>query len=165
MLIVDNDAAHAEAMAESLERVGYECTVATTGPEGRPADRARAFDIVITDLVMNDVTAWRSSAAPGSRCPTREVILVTGHATIPTAVEAMQQGAFNFLEKPLDLKPAAGRRREGAATRSGSSGQNVELQRRLDEQFGFEGIIGTSPQMNDVIDRLQADRPDRRHAC
>ena len=50
MLIVDNDAAHAEAVAESLERVGYDCTVATTGAAGTAALEQEPFDIVITDL-------------------------------------------------------------------------------------------------------------------
>ena len=55
MLIVDNDAAHAAAVAESLERVGYDCTVATSGTEGAARIERELFDIVITDLVMNDV--------------------------------------------------------------------------------------------------------------
>ena len=86
---------------------------------------------------------------------------MTGHGTVPSAVEAMQQGAFNYLLKPLDfaqLRAVA----EKAADSPRLRRTNVELNRRLDEKFGFEGVIGDSPQMHDVIERLQADRPDQR---
>ena len=55
VLIVDNEAPHAQAVAESLERVGYDCTVATSGPQGLRLIDQDAFDLVITDLVMNEV--------------------------------------------------------------------------------------------------------------
>ncbi len=55
VLIVDNDQAHAETVAESLERVGYVCTVAASGAEGARRIKQESFDIVITDLKMSDV--------------------------------------------------------------------------------------------------------------
>ena len=55
VLIVDNDVPHAEAVAESLERVGYVPTIATSGPEGLQKLEQGAFDLVITDLIMNEV--------------------------------------------------------------------------------------------------------------
>ena len=89
MLIVDNDAAHAETVAESLTRVGYDCVVATSGAEGARLIERERFDIVITDLMMTDVNGneilKRARQAHGE-C---EVILVTGHGTIPSAGEAM----------------------------------------------------------------------------
>ena len=69
MLIVDNDAAHAAAVAESLERVGYQCTVATSGTRGR-ASNDETFDIVITDLVMNDVDGLEILKRPRKASPT-----------------------------------------------------------------------------------------------
>ena len=70
VLIVDNEAPHAEAVAESLERVGYDCTVATSGPQGLKRIEDDAFDMVITDLVMNDVDGLRSCGQPRKNCPT-----------------------------------------------------------------------------------------------
>ena len=55
LLIVDNDRAHAQAMVESLERDGYQCAMATSGPDGLRAVEGDTFDVVVTDLVMNDV--------------------------------------------------------------------------------------------------------------
>ena len=157
-LIIDNDAAHAETMADSLTRVGYACTVATTGSEGSELLEKDAFEIVITDLKMPDVGGLEILARCNEVLPDAEVILVTGHGTVQSAVEAMQQGAFNYLLKPLDLKQLR------AVVDNASRNQhlrraNMELSRRLDEKFGFEGVIGNSPQMHDVIDRLRRIAP------
>jgi two-component system response regulator HydG len=158
VLIVDNEAAHAQAVAESLERVGYDCAVATSGPQGVKRIEQDAFDIVITDLKMNEVDGLQILAQAKEKLPDAEVILVTGHGTIPSAVSAMQQGAFNYLLKPLDLgqlRAVADRASESLRLRR----TNVELHRRLDEKFGFEGVVGNSTQMHDVIDRLKRIAP------
>ncbi|HEX3727376.1 MAG TPA: sigma-54 dependent transcriptional regulator [Pirellulales bacterium] len=158
VLIVDNEAAHAQAVAESLERVGCQCTVATSGPQGVKLIESDAFDIVITDLMMNEVDGLQILAITKEKLPDAEVILVTGHGSVPSAVTAMQQGAFNYLLKPLDLSQLR------AVTDKASASlrlrrQNAELNRRLDERFGFEGVIGSSAQMHDVIDRLKRIAP------
>ncbi|WP_153558409.1 sigma-54-dependent transcriptional regulator [Roseimaritima sediminicola] len=158
LLIVDNDPAHARAMTESLERVGYRCTVATSGPEGARLIERETFDVVVTDMVMNDVDGMKILALARQRLPDSEVVLVTGHATVPAAVEAMQEGAFTFLEKPITPQ------RLRAVTEKAVSAvqlkrQNTELRQRLDERFGFEGIIYASQEMHRVIDRLKRIAP------
>ncbi|MDV6030643.1 MAG: sigma-54-dependent Fis family transcriptional regulator [Phycisphaera sp. RhM] len=154
LLVVDNEAAHARAMTESLEKVGYKCTVATSGPEAATLIERDTFDIIITDMVMNDVDGMKLLKLAGQRLPDAEVVMVTGHATVPIAVEAMQQGAFNFLEKPITpsrLRAIV----EKAVGAVSLRRQNSELMSRLDERFGFEGIIYTSKKMQQVIDRLR----------
>ena len=158
LLIVDNDEALARAMEESLAKVGYDCVVATSGPEGARRIETDTFDIIVTDLVMNDVDGMEILARSRQVLPDAEVILVTGHATVPKAVEAMQQGAFNFLEKPIStsrLRAVC----EKAADAVRLKRQNLELRERLDERFGFEGIIYASSQMQAVIDRLKRIAP------
>ncbi len=158
LLIVDNDEALARAMEESLVKVGYDCVVATSGPEGARKIQTDNFEIVVTDLVMNDVDGMEILARSRQALPDAEVILVTGHATVPKAVEAMQQGAFNFLEKPITpnkLRAVC----EKAAGAIQLKRQNTELRERLDERFGFEGIIYASSQMQTVIDRLKRIAP------
>ena len=77
--------------------------MATSGGEGARLVEEREFDIVITDLMMNDVDGLQILELAKDLQPDAEVILVTGHGSIPSAVAAMQQGAFNYLPKPLDL--------------------------------------------------------------
>ncbi len=158
LLIVDNDEALARAMEESLVKVGYECIVATSGPEGARKIDTDTFDLVVTDLVMNDVDGMEILARAREKLPDALVILVTGHATVPKAVEAMQLGAFNFLEKPITpskLRAVC----EKAADAIRLRRQNTELKERLDERFGFEGIIYVSSRMQTVIDRLKRIAP------
>jgi two-component system, NtrC family, response regulator HydG len=157
-LIVDNDRAHAIAMSEILERIGYVCEVATSGPEGRKRIEQNTYDVVVTDLVMNEVDGMQLLGRSRELLPHCEVIMVTGHATVPKAVEAMQQGAFNFLEKPISsdrLRAVFERAVDAVRLRR----QNLELSQRLDERFGFEGIVYASDRMQTVIDRLKRIAP------
>ncbi len=158
VLVVDNDPAHAEAMAESLRIVGFACTVASSGREAISLLESSTFEIVVTDLKMPDVGGLEVLAKCKELQPDAEVILVTGHGTIESAVEAMQRGAFNYLLKPLDLKQLRAVV-ENAARSQYLRRANAELHRRLDERFGFEGVIGNSPQMQDVVMRLQRIAP------
>jgi two-component system response regulator HydG len=154
MLVVDNEAAHARAMTESLEKVGYVCEVATSGPEAAGMIQRENYDIIITDMVMNDVDGMKILSLAKEKLPECEIVMVTGHATVPVAVEAMQKGAFNFLEKPITpnrLRAIAEKAAEAVSLRK----QNTELLQRLDERFGFEGIIYTSKKMQEVVDRVR----------
>ncbi|HEY6564911.1 MAG TPA: sigma-54 dependent transcriptional regulator [Pirellulaceae bacterium] len=158
VLIVDNDKSHAQAMKETLARVGYPCKAATSGPEGARCIDQESFDIVITDLVMNDVDGMEILSRTKAALPDCQVIVVTGHASVPKAVEAMQQGAFNFLEKPLNTD------RLRAVTQKAAEAvlltrQNEALQQRLDDRFGFEGIVFVGDRMQKVIDRVKRLAP------
>ena len=157
-LIVDNDKDHARAMAESLERIDYQCTIATSGPDGKRQIENGEFDIVVTDLMMNEVDGMKILEAAKDLLPECEVIMVTGHASVPLAVEAMQHGAFNFLEKPITPK-----RLQAIAIKASESVrlrlQNHNLRRRLDENYGFESIIHASQSMKNVIGRLKRIAP------
>jgi two-component system response regulator HydG len=158
VLVVDNDIVHARTMGEGLGRLGYQCVVAGSGSEGAKKIEQDAFDIVVTDLMMNDIGGLEILARAKKASPETEVIVVTGHGTVPSAVAAMQQGAYTYLQKPLDLghlRSAVEKASEGLRLRR----QNVELNRRLDEKFGFEGVVGSSPLMLALIERLKRIAP------
>lgn len=158
VLLVDNDSAHVYAMTESLERIGLTCVSATSGPEGAKLIEKELFDIVVTDLVMSEIDGMKILELARKKLPDAEVILVTGHASVPRAVEAMQHGAYNFLEKPITpkrLQAIARRAAESLLLRQ----QNRQLQGRLDERFGFENLIYASKSMQQVVDRLKRIAP------
>ena len=158
VLVVDNDLIHARTMGEGLSRLGYQVTVTGSGLEGARKIEQEAFDVVVTDLMMNDIGGLDILARAKKASEETEVIVVTGHGTIPSAVAAMQQGAFTYLQKPLDLshlRTAVERASEGVRLKR----QNVELNRRLDEKFGFEGVVGSSPQMLALVERLKRIAP------
>lgn len=155
VLIVDDDESHAQAVAESLRRVGYDCTVAGSGERAVALIESQTYDVVVTDLMMDDVDGLEILRKSKAELPDAEVILLTGHASIKTAVAAGQHGVHTYLTKPLDiteLRHAV----EKASTRVRLLRQNAELSQRLDEKFGYEGVIGNSPAMHRVIDKLRS---------
>jgi len=158
ILLVDNDRDLVDAMAESLERIGLPVTVAPSGPEGAAAIKNNIYDLVVTDLVMNEVDGMKILELAKQLLPDAEVIMITGHATVPRAVEAMQLGAYTFLEKPITpkrLQTVVSKALESVQLKN----QNRELQQRLDERFGFENIVYASDSMKSVIDRVKRIAP------
>jgi two-component system response regulator HydG len=158
VLIIDDERSHAEAVAESLERVGFESSIATSGSAGARKIEEEDFDVILTDLRMSDMDGLAILRKAKQDSPDAEVVVITGHGDVKTAVEAIKQGAANYLTKPVDLAElraivdkAAQRRRLARANR--------ELKRQLDEKFGFEGVIGNSPRMHEVIDKLRNIAP------
>ncbi|MFQ5862341.1 MAG: sigma-54-dependent transcriptional regulator [Candidatus Brocadiales bacterium] len=103
ILVVDDEEAHAKATAESLEKVGYKCIVATGGREALRHLRQGNIDIVVTDLVMKDVDGMEILRTAKKKVPDVQVMLITGYGTVETAVKAMQNGAVTFLEKPVNI--------------------------------------------------------------
>src|SRR5437868_13636372 len=103
VLIIDDEEFHAETLAESLQRVGYECVVATTGSRGARRIEQEDWDVVLTDLRMPDMDGLAVLRKAKHELPDAEVVVITGHGDIKTAVEAMKAGAAHFLEKPVNL--------------------------------------------------------------
>jgi two-component system response regulator HydG len=158
VLVIDDEEHHAEALAESLERVGYECVRATSGSAGARLIETEDFDVILTDLKMEDMDGLALLRKARQELPDAEVILITGHGDVKTAVEAMQQGAAHYLLKPVnmaELRALVNR----AAERLRLSRANRELKTQLEEKFGFEGVVGNSPKMHDVIAKLKAIAP------
>jgi two-component system, NtrC family, response regulator HydG len=158
VLVVDDDEPHAVAVAESLERVGYDCVVATSGSEGLRLIEEQVFDIIITDLIMEGVGGLEVLSKAKRELPDAEVVILTGHSTIKTAVTAMQAGASTYLTKPLDineLRTVA----DKASQSQRLQRSNIELRKQLHERFGFEGVIGNSPAMHAVVAKLRQIAP------
>ena len=153
VLIVDDDEAHAEALADGLEMDDHFCKLALSGSEAVERLQEESFDAVLTDLVMHDVTGLEVLSECRSLQPEAVVLLVTGHGSVETAVEAMRSGAADYLTKPVNLGELRTKLpRAVAAVRDRKA--NIELRRQLDKRFGFENIIGHSPQMQRVFDVL-----------
>ncbi|MBL8857392.1 MAG: sigma-54-dependent Fis family transcriptional regulator [Planctomycetes bacterium] len=153
ILIVDDDEDHAEALADALEVEGYTSTIATSGEDGIAKISESTFDAVLTDLVMPDRSGIEVLQAAMKLQPDVAVLLVTGHESVRTAVDAMRNGAADYLAKPVDigeLRTRLARAIESVRLRR----TNTELQRQIDKRFGFEGILGQSPEMQRVFDVL-----------
>ena len=158
VLIVDDDEAHAEAVAEILQKAGCDCSVANSGKAGAALIDSENFDIVVTDLKMEDMDGLEILRKTKEELPQAEVILLTGHGTLQSALAAGQKGAATYLTKPIDVQEL-----RSAVEKAGEKvrliRRNAELNRRLDEKFGFEGVVGSSPQMQKIIETLKLVSP------
>jgi len=154
VLVIDDDGAHAEAASESLSRSGYECTVATSGTDGVRRLEKDDYDVVLTDLVMRDLSGIEIVRKVKASRPETEVIVMTGYPSYETALEAMDEGAYDYLNKPIDLNILRAKIRK-ALEKQKLVRSNVELKRQLDKRYGFEGIIGSSEPMQNVFDTLR----------
>ncbi len=154
VLIIDDDEAHAEALADGLESENSACRIAHSGREGIAAMSESTYDAILTDLVMHDVDGLEVLREAVRLQPEAVVLLITGHGSVETAVDAMRLGAADYLTKPVRISEL--RTRLARALESGRLRRtNRELRRQLDKRYGFEGIIGHSAAMQRVFDILQ----------
>ena len=158
LLIIDDEPAHAEVVAESLERVGYDCAIATSSAAGARSIETEEPDLILTDLKMDGMSGLDILRKAKLELPNAEVVVITGHGDVQTAVEAMKAGAANFLQKPLNLQELR-TMVDRAAERCRVARAKERLERQLDEKFGFEGVVGNSPKMHDIIAKLRSIAP------
>lgn len=104
ILVVDDEKIAIESMEHALTKEGYTVVVANSGAEAVKKLETDRFDIVITDLIMGDIDGHAVLKKVKSECPGTKVIMITGYATVDTAVEAIRMGAFHYIEKPIKLE-------------------------------------------------------------
>ena len=169
VLIVEDEESHADVMADALRKPGHVCTI-VTGVEGAIEElKGGVFDVVVTDLRMPSSAGvefeGESVVSDGANAglivlkaaaqlqPSIETIMVTAHGDVPTARSAFKEGAYDFIEKPLDLevfRNLVGRAAQTVLLRH----QNSELKDEL-ELAGFEGLIAVSEPMRKVLQMVR----------
>jgi two-component system response regulator HydG len=159
ILVVDDEQEHAQVMCEALTRQGHKCDLAYTLPEAQSRLGRKKYDVVITDLVMEGRRDGLEVLHAAQRVePTPPVILVTAHADIPTCKQALNEGAYDYIEKPLDLDYFRAQVNR-AAERSALQKENQVLQEQLIDTSGFEGIIGHSGVIQRVMQTVRQVAP------
>ena len=159
VLVVDDERDHAQAMADALRKPGHVCTIVHSLAAARDELLHGHFDVIITDLVMeSEVAGLEVLALARAEQPHAETIMVTAHGDIPTAKKALQGGAYDFIEKPVDLVVLRNLVHRAAETVM-LRGQNEALKGVAESAFGFEGIIGESPAMRQVITMIRQLAP------
>jgi DNA-binding NtrC family response regulator len=149
ILIVDDELVICRSCEKVFRRAGHTTAIATSGREAlRELDSTR-FDVVFTDLKMMDMGGLEVLQAVREKYPTTVVVVITGYATIASAVETMRSGAFDFLPKPFtagELLAVLNRALEKRKLLRMS-----EPDYEYTEETDFEGLIGKSPAMMEVF--------------
>ncbi len=157
LLVVDDEPEIRGLLREIFEDEGYAVEVAANAAEARTAVFRRAPDVVLLDIWMPDedgvslLKQWNTNGTPAF-----SVIMMSGHGTVETAVEAIRQGAFDYIEKPLSMERLLVTVRRALDARRPASGS-----KGLSEEGGDSQLIGSSPVMRGL--REQARRLAMRH--
>jgi DNA-binding NtrC family response regulator len=104
ILIIDDDRSVADILVEFLTNRGHGAAAAYSGAQGLERFRSGSFQMVITDMKMPDMDGLEVLSAVKSIDKNTVVLVITGYATIDSAVEAIKAGAYDFISKPVDLK-------------------------------------------------------------
>jgi len=160
VLVVDDEINHADVMAEAVARMaGFTVKQAHNLEDAKRYFVEDNFDLVITDLRMDSETdGFELLQFVRQSKPDTEVIVVTAHGDIHTAVQAMRKGAYDFIQKPLDLEVIRTQVRR-AAEKITLSKKNSELSAALDQKFGINGIIGQSVGMQRILQLISQIAP------
>jgi DNA-binding NtrC family response regulator len=104
LLIVDDEEMALTNLEHILKKQGYEVVTAGSGPKGLDAVRTNQFDVVLTDLRMERVDGMKILEESRRLNPSCEVIMITGYATVDSAIEAMKKGAYHYVAKPYRIE-------------------------------------------------------------
>jgi DNA-binding NtrC family response regulator len=160
ILVADDEKNIREGLREALMLDGYDVLLAADGKEALNALDRGEVDLVITDLKMPRLSGEELLRKVSADFPTVPVIILTGHGTIESAVQAMHDGAYDFLTKPVNLDRLSLLARRALGNRELAL-QNRVLQEELERRSQFSNIIGRSAEMRQVFDLVRQVAPAR----
>jgi DNA-binding NtrC family response regulator len=158
LLLVDDDSEYRSSVARRFVRRGFQVQEASSGEEALDLAERRQFDVAILDMVMpgmSGLTALEKLRVSNPEC---EIILLTGQATVESAVEAMKKGAYDYLTKPFPLAELE-LLIEKAYERRNLSKENMQLKAVLGRNEPHSEIIGGSPAMREVFRLIERAGP------
>jgi DNA-binding NtrC family response regulator len=149
VLVVDDEESIQMLLREALTSWGYQVTCVGSGPDALEAVRGKLFDAALTDIRMPDMDGLALLREIKQYDESIEVVIMTGYPTVSTAVEALKEGAYDYLPKPLILDELRHLMTRVMERRFLRREVNV-LRSRLGEQLAVNELVGTSPQMQRV---------------
>jgi DNA-binding NtrC family response regulator len=151
VLIVDDEQEHAAVMCEVLARLGHKCDVAYSLADAQQRLNRKSYDVIVTDLMMDGRRDGLEVLRRAKQMtPPPPVLLVTAVNDVPTSKQAMTEGAYDYITKPIDMEDLRIQVNR-AAERASLQRQNAALAEQLLETSGFGGIVGTSRGMQQVM--------------
>src|SRR5260221_2425118 len=158
LLLVEDEAALREAVAEQLTDRGYHVEQADSGESAVSRLADFAFDIIITDLRLPGIDGSAVVEAAVERYPDIIAIVVTGFGTVKDAVEAIKRGAWDFVSKPFQIDELL-HVLDSAIEQRRLKSENAYLRSQLEERYRFEGIVGKSRPMERLFQLLETVAP------
>jgi len=154
ILVIDDEEAIRDSCKQVLEKEGYRIRRAQDGYAGLKAFRKETFQVILLDLRMPGPSGLDILSKIKEENPEIPVIIITGFATIGSAVEAIKRGAFDYLAKPFspgELRIIIHKALESRKVYF----ENISLRKELEDNVQFDMIVGKSPGMNAIIDVMK----------
>lgn len=155
VLVVDDEPMVCLSLSNWLEEENYFARAVEDGPKAVAAVREENWDIVLLDLRMPGMDGLEVLKQIKELAPQTVVIMMTAYASIPSAVEAMKEGAYDYVVKPLDVEQLT-LMLNRIVEHQQLITENILLRKRLTEQYEFEDIIGRSEAMQKVFEMIKA---------
>jgi DNA-binding NtrC family response regulator len=154
ILIIDDDEDVREILAETLKSSDYEVSTAESGERAVAAVRESPIDLVVLDLVLPRVDGLEVLKEITTLRPETAVIMITGHASVETAIKAMKMGAVDYVVKPFRMEEVE-LIVERALERSRLRRENASLRRQLQITYGLHNVVGQGPEMRRIQGLLE----------
>lgn len=158
ILVVDDEKTHRSMIKTVLSPEGYEIDQAGDGQEAVDAVEEKFYDLILMDIRMKQMDGISALKKIKELSPGIPVIIMTAYASIDTAVGALKAGANDYLIKPVDIEELKLLVKKNLHHRQLEQ-ENRFLKERLDDQFHFDNIIGTSQQMRSLFDTISLVAP------
>ncbi len=160
ILVIDDEENIRNGLAANFEMEDYNVKTASGGKEGLALLSKGDIDLVVTDLRMDGISGEEVLRRITTETPGIPVIVLTGHGSIDSAVEAMKNGAYDFLTKPLNLDQLNVIVKRALENRELSL-QHTMLKKELGEAVTFDRMIGTSADMRRLLELIKKVAPSR----
>ena len=154
VLLVDDDETFRKVLAGALRRRGHEVITAEGGSEALQLAEREGPEVAVLDLRMPGLDGIELMEALRRTDPDLQVIILTGHGTIPSAIDSIRRGASNYLLKPCEVDEVESAVRS-ALRQHDLERENRQLKAAIQHATPYEGIVGDSPQVHSVIDLIE----------
>lgn len=159
ILIVDDEKNTREGLARALQR-NYDVRLADSGAAALQILDSEPVDLLLSDVRMPEMDGLTLMKRALARVPQPVCVLLTAYGTVDAAVEATKAGAYDYLEKPVNLDRLETVIQRALASRA-MENENRRLREQLDRRYGLENIVGQSPEMQEVFETIRQVAPTR----
>ena len=158
LLIVDDEDIVRESLSDWLSTIGYKVLTAKCGEEALRIIKQKKVKIMIADLIMPGMNGIELMKKARTIIPTISTVIITAHGTIQTAIAAIREGAYDYIEKPFCPEKIELLIRNLVEHHTLLE-ENITLRRKIEDRHSFEGIIAKSPKMIKIFELIKTVAP------
>ncbi|MGD2295443.1 MAG: sigma-54 dependent transcriptional regulator [Candidatus Aminicenantes bacterium] len=158
ILVVDDEEIVRESLCDWLESLGYDVETAESGKQALQIINNKKIKIMLTDLIMPGMDGIELMKKAKIITPTISTVIITAHATIQTAITAMREGAYDYIEKPFCPEKVE-LLIKNLVVHHDLIEENISLRRKIEDRFQFQGIIAKSAKMLRIIELIKTVAP------